>query len=173
MTTPAANVSDTIESAQIGQSADLSSFRDFLMVDFELHNHWHNYYVPIFCIFVITCILKILGVISSCLSCWPIRVTIESIIVFLLTLLLLSKKCAQYCRQTTDTGVFAIMPTTLFACVFVVLGFVLLWLPILGDIIAALGATVVYAVALSYSSYLCCVQAVQSTREKSLWTLYY
>lgn len=149
-----------------------SSFRKFLATDFKTNNKFNNYYGPMLSIFVITVVLKILGLISSCLSCWPIRVIFEAFIVFLLTLMMLTKKCSQYCKKTRDLAAFAVMPTIVFTGIFVIIGFLLMWLPLVGDVIAALIATVVFAIAVSYSQYLCIVRSCQNSDKKTFWTFF-
>lgn len=177
--TTASQITQVAESAIARSSAvasnlvnKASSFRNFLSTDFKANNKWSNYYGPMVSIFFITVALKVLGLLSSCLSCWPIRIILEAFIVFLLTLMMLTQKSSQYCGKTRDLAAFAVMPTIIFTGVFVIIGILLMWMPLIGDIIAALIATVVFAVAVSYSQYLCIVRSCQNSEGKTLWTLF-
>ena len=159
------------------------SFPNFWSHDAHLSlNSLYTYYGPIASVVVFSGALSAGGLISSCLNCSPIRIVLIAIYVFVLTIVLLYKKIRQYCpaeKPIEDLSILAIWPTLLFVITYlipvcltlIVPGIGLLSLiPLLGDLVSAIFACSIYAIALPYSQYLILQRTCQKVKISNVWT---
>lgn len=173
--TPSTTVTKDIQS-------NLLTFQSFWKEDSKLtFNHMLSYYGPIISTWVVFVILTLIGLFSSCISCFPIKLMIVSVYVYGLTVILLYRKFRQYCpheRPVEDLTILAIWPTVLYLIAFMISKIVIYVLPMIGaillltDIASALVSCSVYAIALPYSQYLLILRACEKRVIKNMWTVY-
>ncbi len=143
--------------------------------DFKSYNTLQTFYGPILTLLILLCLLKLGGLLSSCLACWPVQIVFMGVIVFVFAAVLLKIKCNQYCRtdaEITSICLFASMPCLIYCCVFVAVSVFLRWLPFLGDFVAILVGLIAFSTAISYSQVLCRTRVCDSVTDKTFWTFF-
>ena len=146
-------------------------------------NSLFSYYGPIASVVVFAFFLSLGGLLSSCLSCSPIKIFLITVYVYILTFILLYKKLRSYCpseKPVEQLAALSFWPTLLFFLIalmpflasFLIPGIgIILMLPIIGDVVSVMLACSVYAITLPYSQYLIIQKSCYKKDIKNLWTL--